>query len=62
MLHIDSFPIDTGAQPARTAPALPDDAHVLAPEEVDLPLPRDTVEQIAVPASVNGRDLSRGKP
>lgn len=62
MLHIDSFPIDTGAPPARPATPLPDDAHVLVPEEVDVPLPRDTMEQIVVPASVNGRDLSRGKP
>ncbi|UVC11268.1 hypothetical protein IHQ71_12225 [Rhizobium sp. TH2] len=37
-------------------------AHVMVPEEVDIPLPRDTAEQIAVPASINGRDLSRGKP
>jgi hypothetical protein len=38
------------------------EAQVRIPEEVDLPLPRDTVEEIAVPASINGRDLSRGTP
>jgi hypothetical protein len=38
------------------------EAHVMVPEDVDIPLPRDTAEQIAVPASINGRDLSLGKP
>jgi hypothetical protein len=38
------------------------EAHVMVPEDVDIPLPRDTTEQIAVPASINGRDLSLGKP
>ena len=64
MLHIDSFPIDTSAssrRPVQAAP-VPEDAQVLIPEEVDIPLPRETVEQIAVPASINGRDLSEGQP
>lgn len=64
MLHLDSFPIEPG-QPAATSPtktALPDDAIVLSPEEVDIALPRKTSEQICVPASINGRDLSQGQP
>ena len=36
--------------------------HVSVPDSVDVPLPREPIEQIAVPASINGRDLSRGKP
>ena len=39
-----------------------DDAHVMVPADVNIPLPRDTMEQIAIPASINGRDLSRGRP
>jgi hypothetical protein len=72
MLHLDSFPIDTtphqagqhppGQHPAGQHPPVPDDAQVLSPEEVDIQLPRETVEQIAVPASINGRDLSQGQP
>lgn len=64
MLHLDSFPIDATApatQPAQQAGA-PDDAQVLIPEDVNIPLPRDTAEQICVPASINGRDLSQGTP
>ena len=64
MLHLDSFPIDakTPCNPLPQQAAAPDDAQVLIPEEVDIPLPRETVEQICVPASINGRDLSRGTP
>jgi hypothetical protein len=62
MLHLDSFPIDTTPHPAGQHPPVPDDAQVLSPEEVDIQLPRETVEQIAVPASINGRDLSQGQP
>jgi hypothetical protein len=63
MLHLDSFPIDPAPHhPAAQHPPAPDDAQVLMPEEVDLPLPRETAEQIAVPASINGRDLSQGQP
>lgn len=63
MLHLDSFPIDpTPHATAARHPPVPDEAQVLVPEEVDIPLPRETVEQIAVPASINGRDLSQGQP
>jgi len=63
MLHLDSFPIDPTPHPtAAQHPPVPDEAQVLVPEEVDIPLPRETAEQIAVPASINGRDLSQGQP
>ena len=64
MLHLDSFPIDVSnsANPPAQQAAIPDDAQVLSPEEVAIPLPRETAEQIAVPASINGRDLSQGQP
>ncbi|MFD1746770.1 hypothetical protein ACFSE1_14945 [Rhizobium helianthi] len=35
--------------------------HVVAPESVTLPFPRPSREQISVPASINGRDLSTGR-
>jgi hypothetical protein len=38
------------------------DAQVVVPEAVDIPLPKPVEQQIAVPASINGRDLSDGKP
>jgi hypothetical protein len=37
-------------------------AQVVVPEAVDVPLPKAPDQQIAVPASINGRDLSGGKP
>ena len=39
-----------------------DDPRVMVPADVNIPFPRDTIEQIAIPASINGRDLSRGQP
>lgn len=48
--------------PAAPSPGLDHEAQVRVPEEVDIPLPKATVEEIAVPASINGRDLSRGQP
>lgn len=65
MLHLDSFPIDPSKQAmgaAQKADATGVEPHVLTPEAVDIPLPRLTSEQIAVPASINGRDLSEGQP
>ena len=64
MLHLDSFPIDVShpANPPAHQAAIADDTHVVIPESVDIPLPRETAEQIAVPASINGRDLSQGQP
>ena len=41
---------------------MPEHPTILIPEEVDLPLPKRTIEEVAVPASINGRDLSRGHP
>lgn len=35
--------------------------HVVVPEKVGLPLPRTPQEEMAVPASINGRDLSSGR-
>ncbi len=39
----------------------PEDVQVLVPEAVELPLPKAPREEIAVPASINGRDLSSGR-
>lgn len=41
---------------------VPDHPKILIPEEVDIPLPKQTIEEVTVPASINGRDLSRGQP
>lgn len=35
---------------------------ILIPEVVDVPLPKEPTEEITLPASINGRDLSEGKP
>jgi len=37
------------------------DVQVLVPEAVELPLPKRLQEEISVPASINGRDLSNGR-
>ncbi len=37
------------------------EAQVLLPEIVELPLPRPPQEEISIPASINGRDLSNGR-
>jgi hypothetical protein len=68
MLHIESYwkahthVIDENATTCTIGELAVEGVHVVVPEDVDIPLPRDTVEQIAVPASINGRDLSQGKP
>lgn len=65
MLHLDATIIRHPPPPEQTGAlggAIHDEVQVVVPEEVDIPLPRETVEQIAVPASINGRDLSRGQP
>lgn len=62
MLHLDSFPIDPAHPASSPHQPLSHEAQVLIPEEVSIPLPRETAEQIAVPASINGRDLSQGTP
>ncbi|MGN7294203.1 hypothetical protein [Rhizobium sp. SAFR-030] len=35
--------------------------HVVVPDHVELPLPRRPRDEISVPASINGRDLSTGR-
>ena len=62
MLHLDTWPLGKTPRPPAPHPIVPEEAQVLVPDEVDIPLPRETVEQIAVPASINGRDLSQGQP
>lgn len=47
------------ADPAETAP--PEDLQVLVPGAVRLPLSRKPQDEISVPASINGRDLSSGR-
>lgn len=37
------------------------DAQVEPPDRVDLPLPKSPADEIAVPASINGRSLIDGK-
>lgn len=37
------------------------DLHVIVPDTVQLPLPRSPREEMSVPASINGRDLSSGR-
>ncbi|MBB6508553.1 hypothetical protein F4695_001902 [Rhizobium soli] len=39
----------------------PQELRVLVPDAVVLPLPRTAREEISVPASINGRDLSTGR-
>ncbi len=43
------------------AVACPEELQVIVPEAVVLPLPRSPREEISVPASINGRDLSTGR-
>ena len=65
MLHPQSFPYGTMTPGAPLPPhvgGVPEHPAVLIPEKVDIPLPRQPIEQVAVPASINGRDLSRGQP
>ncbi|MEN3147613.1 hypothetical protein ABCW43_09880 [Neorhizobium sp. IRAMC:178] len=39
----------------------PEELQVVVPEAVVLPLPKSPREEISVPASINGRDLSTGR-
>jgi hypothetical protein len=43
------------------APPAAENFQVIMPETVVLPLARTPREQISVPASINGRDLSTGR-
>lgn len=38
-----------------------EDVQVIVPEAVVLPLPKTPRDEISVPASINGRDLSTGR-
>jgi hypothetical protein len=64
MLHPQAIP--SGAMgPASGRPldgVVPRDPKILVPEHVGTPLPKQTIEEVTVPASINGRDLSRGQP
>ncbi len=35
---------------------------VVVPHRVDLPLAKENAEEVAVPASINGRSLAGGRP
>lgn len=35
--------------------------HVIVPHDVQLPHPKSTIQEICVPASINGRDMSTGR-
>jgi hypothetical protein len=50
-----------GDQKKTFAVAHPQELQAVAPEAVVLPLPKATREEIRVPASINGRDLSTGR-
>jgi hypothetical protein len=64
MLYPEPFSgiIDAPPAPVRHGTGIPEHPRILAPEEVDIPLPKATIEEVAIPASINGRDLSRGQP
>jgi hypothetical protein len=47
-------------KPTFTA-AHPQELQVVVPDAVVLPLPKAPREEISVPASINGRDLSTGR-
>ena len=68
MLHLENYwkahkhVIDENDTACAISDPAADGVHVVVPEDVNIPLPRDTADQIAVPASINGRDLSQGRP
>jgi hypothetical protein len=41
--------------------ARPEEIQVVVPDAVVLPLPKTQRDEISVPASINGRDLSTGR-
>ncbi len=49
------------SKPLRPAERAPDAFHVVMPDSVEMPLPRAPREEMRVPASINGRDLSTGR-
>lgn len=54
-------PTNAGTQEARRRRNSAE-AQVIVPQQVDLPLPTPPSEEIKVPASVDGRSLSNGRP
>ena len=52
----------THASDEKTVGIIDENTQIASPHAVNVPLPPAPQEQIAVPASINGRDLSRGKP
>jgi hypothetical protein len=48
-------------QPKRPPVTRREELQVVVPGAVALPLPRTAREEISVPASINGRDLSTGR-
>ncbi|MBP2562447.1 hypothetical protein J2857_005238 [Neorhizobium galegae] len=38
-----------------------EERHVAVPQQVDLPLPSNPMEEVAVPASIDGRDMANGR-
>lgn len=52
----------TGSNEKKTFAVLrPEELRVVVPGAVILPLPKSPREEISVPASINGRDLSTGR-
>jgi len=52
----------TGSNQKKTfAVARPKELQVVVPDAVVLPLPKSPRDEISVPASINGRDLSTGR-
>lgn len=45
----------------KLAAAQPEQLQVVVPDAVVLPLPKAPREEMSVPASINGRDLSTGR-
>lgn len=64
MLHPQALPSGAIGQTSNLPLSVgsPGRPKVLVPEEVDIPLPKQPIEEVTVPASINGRDLSRGQP
>lgn len=50
-----------GSDKPQFAAARPQDVQVVVPEAVVLPLPKSQRDEISIPASINGRDLSTGR-
>lgn len=55
-------PANAGVQDGRRRRRNAAEAQVIVPQQVDLPLPTPPSEEIKVPASVDGRSLSNGRP